>query len=195
MRSLPHSPIRDSPYGATAIGGLRHDRALAEEQLGPAHPLVALLASLQTSLEQMWVVAAVAMIGSAMLLGERRSPLALLIGAGAAEIIPIARWVTRRVDVREVCLDLVIESRGGVQVRVLERERCRLAEPRHRATLAHSITRLVEAAQRPPSQPRTRPVFSVVVVRSVAPELCGIAERLVAAPPAVQGVALMEQWS
>jgi hypothetical protein len=192
MRSLPPR-IRDSPAGATAIGGFRHDRAFAEEQLGAAHPLVALLASLQTSLEQMWVVAAVAMIGSAILLDERRSPLALLIGAGAAEIIPIARWMARRVDVREVCLDLIIGGRGGVQVRVVERERCRLAEPRHRATLARSITDLVEAVQRPPSRPRARPVFSVRVVRSVTPELRAIAERLVATAPAVQGVALIEQ--
>ena len=194
MRSLPHSPVRDSPLGARSIGDLRRDHASAEAQLGPAHPLVALLAGLQTSVEQMCVVAAVAVIGSVFLLGERRSPLALLIGAGAAEVIPIARWVTRRVAVRDVCLDLVIENRRGVRIRVLERERRRVAERRHRATLARSITGLVEAAQRPCTRPRALPVFNVCVVRSVAPELCAIADRLLAARrPAVQGVALMEQ--
>jgi hypothetical protein len=141
----------------------------------------------------MCVVATVAVIGSVFLLGERRSPLALLIGAGAAEVIPIARWVTRRVAVRDVCLDLVIESRRGVHIRVLERERGRVAERRHRATLARSITGLVEAARRPPTRPRAVPMFNVRVVGSVAPELCAIAERLLAAAPAVQGVALMEQ--
>lgn len=186
MRSPPHPSVRDSPLGATS------DRATAEAQLGPAHPLVALLASLQTSVEQMCVVAAAAVIVSAFLLSERRSPLALRIGAGAAEVIPIARWVARRVAVRDVCLDLVIENRRGVHIRVLERERRRVAERRHRATLARSIARLVEDAQRPPT-PRVLPMFNVRVVRSVAPELCAIAERLLAAAPAVPGIAPMEQ--
>jgi hypothetical protein len=192
MRSLPH-PHRDSPHEAAAISGIRRDRAVAEAQLGPAHPLVAQLASLQTSAEQMWVVAAVAMIGTAVLLGERRSPLALLIGAGAAEIILIARRLIRRADVREICLDLIIESRGDVHVRMLERERCRLLEQRYRATLARSIIHLVEAAQRLPGQPHAHPVFRAPVVRSVAPELYAVADRLLGGAPAVEGVALMEK--
>jgi hypothetical protein len=174
-------------------GGLVRDRVVAEAQLGPTHPLVGLLASVHTSVEQMWTVAAVAVIGSALLLGAARSLLALLVGAGAAEIMLIARWVTRRVAVRDACLDLLIEGRGDVDVGVLERERCRLAERRHRAMLARSITGLVEAAERPPARPRARPLFSARVVRSVGPELRAIAEQLLAAAPAVQGVALMER--
>jgi hypothetical protein len=183
-------PTMRSP---SSIGDLRRDRALAEAQLGPAHPLAALLASLQTSVEQIWVVAAAGVIGTALLLVERRSPLSLLLGAGAAGIVPLARWVTRRVAVREVCLDLVVESRYSAHVRVLERERRRLADPRHRVTLARSIARLVQAAQRPATRLGARPMFDVHVVRSVAPELSAIAERLATAEPAVQGVALMEQ--
>jgi len=166
---------------------------LAEAQLGPAHPLVGLLAGLQTSIEQMWVVAVVAVIGNALLLSERRSPIPLLIGAGATEIIPIARWATRRIAVREACLVLVSQGCRSVHFGVLDRVRRRLADPRHQATLARSIIGLVEAAQCPPTRPRARPVFSVRVVRSVAPELGAIAERLLAAAPGLQGVALIEQ--
>jgi hypothetical protein len=172
---------------------LARDRAAAEARLGLTHPLVGLLASLQTSVEQLWAVAAVALIGSAVLLAEGRSILALVIGAGAAGILLIARWVSRRVAVRDVCLDLIIEGVGDSDVGVLERERCRLAEPRRRARLARSITGLVQAAERPPARPRARPVFSVRVVRSVGPELRALAERLLAAAPAVQGVALIER--
>lgn len=174
-------------------GGFARDRAAAEARLGLTHPLVGALASLQTSTEQTWAVVAVAVIGSALLWGVARSPLALLVGAGGAEILMIAWWMTRRVAVRDVCLDLVIEGRGDVGLRVLERERCRLAEPRHRATLARSITSLVQDAERPPRRPRARPIFDVQVVRSVNPELRAIAERLLAAPPAVGGVALIER--
>jgi hypothetical protein len=193
MRSLPHHSTRDSTRRATPVGGFARDRAAAEAQLGLTHPLVGLLASLRTSVEQMCAVAAVALIGSALLLAAARSLLALLVGAGAAEITLIARWMIRRVAVRDVCLDLVIEGRGDVDIRVLERERRRLAEPRHRATLALSITRLVQAAERPPARPRARPIFSVRVVRSVELELRAIAGQLLAAAPAAQGVALMER--
>ena len=194
MRSLPHSTAHDSLSGAKSIsGGARQDRALAEAQLGAVHPIVGLLASLQTSIEQMWVVAAVAVIGNALLLSERRSPIALLLGAGAAELIPIARWASRRAAVREACLELVSQGCRNVRFGVLDRVRCRLADPRHRATLARSITDLVEAAQRRPTRPRALPIYSVRVVRSAAPELGAIAERLVTAAPALQGVALIEQ--
>jgi hypothetical protein len=193
MRSLPHLSARDSPPRATSLAGLARDRAAAEARLGLTHPLVGLLASSQTSVEQLWAIAAVALIGSALLLAEARSILALLIGAGAAESLLIARWVIRRVAVRDVCLDLIIEGRGDSDVRVLDGERCRLAEPRHRARLARSITSLVQAAERPPARPRARPMFSVRVIRGVAPELRAIAEQLRAAAPAVQGVALIER--
>jgi hypothetical protein len=172
---------------------LVRDRVSAEAQLGLAHPLVGLLASLQTSVGQMRAVADVAAIGSALLLGVAQSPLALLVGAGAAEIILIARWVNRLVATRDVCLELIVEGRGGIHTSVLERERCRLAEPRHHAALARSITRLVQDAEQPPTLIRARPVFSMRVVRSAAPELRAIAERLLAPAPAVQGVALVEQ--
>jgi hypothetical protein len=165
---------------------------LAEAQLGAAHPVIGLLASLQTSIEQIWMVAVVAVIGSALVLGERGSPIPLLLGAGAAEVIAIARWGARRVAVREACLGLVSQGCRNVHFGLLDRVRCRLADPRHRATLARSITGLVDAAQCQPT-PGVRPIFSVRVVRSVAPELGAIAERLVAAAPALQGVALIEQ--
>lgn len=193
MRSLPHLSARDSAPRATSLAGLARDRAAAEARLGVTHPLIGLLASLQTSAEQLWAVAAVALIGSTVLLAGARSTLALLIGAGAAEILLVARWATRRVAVRDVCLDLIIEGVCDSDVRVLEGERRRLAEPRHRARLARSITQLVEAAERPPARPHARPVFSVRVVRSVEPELRAIAERLLAEAPAMQGVALIER--
>jgi hypothetical protein len=105
----------------------------------------------------------------------------------------IVRWMIRRVAVRDVCRDLVIEGRGEVDVRVVQGERCRLAEPCHRARLARSITSLVQASERPPTRPRARPVFSARVIRSVEPELRAIAERLCAGEPPVQGVALIER--
>jgi hypothetical protein len=193
MRSLPHLTVRDSTSGATWLGGWVRDRAAAEAQLGSAHPLVGLLASIQTSVEQIWAVVAVAVIGSAWLVSGAQSPLALLAGAGAAEIILIARWVTRLVAIRDICLDLIIEGRVGIAAGVLERERCRLAEPRHQAALAQSITGLIRAAERPPNPTRARPIFTARVVRSVAPELRAVADRLLDAAPAVQGVALVEQ--
>jgi hypothetical protein len=51
----------------------------------------------------------------------------------------------------------------------------------------------VQAAERPPAQPRARPVFSAHVVRSVGPELRAIAEQLTAAAPGVRGVALIDR--
>jgi hypothetical protein len=193
MRALPHRSAHDSPPRATSFAGLARDRAAAEARLGLTHPLVGVLASMQTSVEQLWAVAAVALTGSAMLLGAARSTLALLIGAGAAEILLLARWVTRRVAVRDVCLDLIIEGLGDSDIRVLERERCRLAAPRHRATLARFITHLLQAATRPPARSRVRPMFSIRVVRSVEPELRAIVERLLAPAPAARGVALIER--
>jgi hypothetical protein len=193
MRSLPHLSVRDSPSSSAWRGGFVRDRASAKAELGQDHPLVGLLASLQTSVEQMWAIAVAATIGSAIQLSAARSPLALLVGAGAAEVIPIARWETLRVAVRDACLGLLTEGRGGAHIRVLERERCRLVEPRHLATLARSIALLVQDAERPPIRPRARLVFDVRVVRSVAPELRAIAERLLAPAPAVQGVALVER--
>jgi hypothetical protein len=193
MRSLPHLSARDSPPRATSLAGLARDRAAAEARLGPMHPLVGLLARLQTAVEHLWAVAAVALIGSALLLAEARSILALLIGAGVAELLLMARWLIRRVAVRDACLDVIIEGCGDSPVRMLEAERRRLEEPRHRAMLARSVTSLVQAAERPPGRPSARPVFSARVVRSVGPELRAIAEQLTAAAPGVQGVALIDR--
>ena len=192
MRSPPHRTVRRSPVTASALGAVRHDRASAEAQLGPAHPLVALLAGLQTSAEQTAAVAVVTLIGAGVLLGVHRSPLALLIGAGATAIVPIIRCVALHVTLRTICLDLLANGCRGVRLRVLECECRRLADPRHRARLARSLTRLVKAAQRP-STPLAPEIFSVGVVRSVAPELRAIGERLKTAAPPLQAVALTEQ--
>jgi hypothetical protein len=129
MRSPPHLSVDDSAPGLAWFGGLAHDRAAAEAELGPAHPLVGLLGTLQTSVAQMWVVAAIAVIGSALrVAGSPRPPVALLVGACAAEIILSARWVIKRAAMREMCLELLAEGHRRADIRVLERQRRRLVE-------------------------------------------------------------------
>lgn len=167
---------------------------MAEAQLGPEHPLVGLLGTLQTSVAQMSVVAAIAVIGSALrLVGSQRPPVALLVGACVAEIILSARWVIKRAAMREACLELLADGCRSVQVRMFERERRRLVEPRHRIMLARWIAGLIEAAERPHSPSVGRPVFTASVVRTLAPELRGIAERLVGPASAAQGLAFVER--
>jgi hypothetical protein len=159
-----------------------------------AHPLVGLLAVLQTAVAQMSVVAAIAVIGSALrLAGSPRPPVALLVGACAAELILAARWLSKRAAMREMCLELLAEGHCRAHIRLLERERRRLMAPRHRIMLAPWIIGLVKAAERPQPRGLGRPVFTASVVRTLAPELRGIAERLAAPAASAHGLALLER--
>jgi hypothetical protein len=166
---------------------------VAKGLLGASHPLAVLLHSWENAVEQVLAVAAVQAAGGALMCGG--APFGLLLALAAAVVQIALCWrlallVTVR---RDLCLELIIEGRGGVPLAAVERERRRL-DPRRQARLARSLEELVELADRWPTRPaQPRPLFDSRVVRQVAPQLRETAGLVRAGDPPAPGVALVER--
>jgi len=144
------------------------DVAAAIEQLGERHALVRLLRASRVVAEGMLSVAGVA-AGGVLEIG-----LPLVVAAVIVELGLCARWLSIRSSLRSVCLELISRGEERLDLTPLLRAQGRLDSARHRARLARSIVEAVRILDhRPARVPAARPLFSLRVVRPVAPELRG----------------------
>ena len=165
--------------------------AYAEATLGPAHPLVAVLHSAQTSREQALTVGAVLAADLVVLLENASLALPLALACVAVQIVlglRIAYFASRRSG---ICRQLIIDGEHQLPLAAIERELRRLGAARHQAALAQSIERLAEAATNPRSRPPF-PIYHLSVLRAVAAPLREIGRLLHSGDAGVRGVALVE---
>jgi hypothetical protein len=194
MRSPPHPLLGTRPGSARLRGRAARDRAAAEALLGPTHPLVGLLRASRTALEQTLVIAAVDLVAGVLLYRAAPAGPPLAIAASIVLVVEGVRLAVLQQSTRDVCVDMIIEGVGRPPLRAVEREWRRFEDPRHLASLARSLDEVVDTAWRPVSPiPSSRPLFSVRVVRPVAPQLSEIARLLRTDSPPVRGVALIER--
>ena len=165
--------------------------ASAEANLGPAHPLVAVLHSSQTARKQALTVGAVLAADLTVLVENASLALPLALACFAVQIVlglRIAYLASRR---RGICRQLIIDGEEQLPLAAIERELRRLRAARHQAALAQSIERLAEAATNPRSRPPF-PIYHLSVLRAVAAPLREIGRLLHGGDAGVRGVALVE---
>jgi hypothetical protein len=193
MRPLSHLPL-GSPGKRSLLTRAARDGSAAADLLGAAHPLVSLLRSLQIAVEQMLAVAAVQMIAGILLYRAAPFAIPLMIASGAVQLalcVRLTLLVQRR---HELCLELIVEGASRLSLSVVELATRRLEEPGHVARLSRALDGMAAAAADPRGHfPGSGPMFSVRVVRPVAPQLVDLAALLRTEAPAVRGVALVEQ--
>ena len=164
------------------------DVAAAVEQLGERHALVRLLRASRVVAEGMLSVAGVA-AGGVLEIG-----LPLVVAAVIVELGLCARWLSIRSSLRSVCLELISRGEERLDLTPLLRAQGRLDSARHRARLARSIVEAVRILdQRPARVPAARPLFSLRVVRPVAPDLREVSALLLRGGGGPRGVAVVER--
>ena len=132
------------------------------------------------------------------------SVVALAAGESAASWFVVATAVVQAAlgfgsallaQTRHDCvLDVIIDGRGRLPLAAVQRQRRRLLDRAHRAFLARWLDGLRHDAQRPiPRFRAARPVYSVLVIAAVAPDLQQIARLLHTDHAGLRGIALTER--
>ena len=170
------------------------DRASAERLLGTTHPLAAVLRRFDLALEALVAVTAAQAAGVVFLSGGSRFGLSLAVAGLVVQVALCLRLADCRARLRELCLELIVVGRERLPLACIERERRRLLDSRTSRQLARSIEEMLRVAADPTRVPvRTRPLFSVGVIRAVAPELRQVATLLRGEDARVRGVAAVER--
>jgi hypothetical protein len=168
------------------------DRVEASAVLGDRHPLVVVLGRLDSSKEQLlWVAAVHALSLVLWVVGPAGG--ALVAGVIAAELVLACRIVLLRMQLRGLCLDLIVEGNEDLPVAAVAAERARLVAPRHQQQLARTLERIV--CPQPVSSVllTARPVVHARVVNALAPQLHELTYRLRQQQVSCRGVALIEE--
>ena len=161
--------------------------------LGPTHPLATVLRSFDRALEALVVVTAAQAAGVVLLSGGLRFGMSLAVAGGVVQVALCLRLTECRARRRELCLELIVVGGERLPLACIERERRRLVDPRTSRELARSIEEMLRVAAAPTRVPLgTRPLFSVGVIRAVAPELRQVATLLYGEGVRVRGVAAVE---
>jgi hypothetical protein len=191
MRSHFHPPLsaRRLPR---SVGQARTDVSAAEACLGARDPLVGVLRRSDTVRMQLVSVTAV-QAACVFLSGDLKFGLSLALAALVVQVGLGCRLAALRAHRRDLCLELIVAGRQALPLACVDRQRRRLLDPRTRERLARSIDEIANSASRPlPVHPAVRPIFYVLVIRRVAPELCQVALLLRGDAPCVRGVAAVE---
>jgi hypothetical protein len=194
MRSHDHPSLGGLPSTRRRAGGVSYDAEAAAAVLGAAHPLARVLRAMRTVLEQALALGAALAGGVGLLVTGHAWGLELLLAGALVQSAVSLRLLVLILTRRDVRRDLIIEAGSARGLKILDREWCRLASPRHRERLAHSVERLAAAAARPLPRVRgSRPYFDVRVVRAVGAELREVGALLRCDEASVPGVALAER--
>jgi hypothetical protein len=192
MRSPLH-PTQPAHRGRSRGGKFGSDSPTAEAILGTRHPLVAALRQGDTVREQAVSVTAVQAAGLVWLSGGLGFGLWLAVAGLVVQVGLGGRHMALMARRRELCLKLIVEGHRPLPLACLDQERRRLLDPRTVERLAEAFEDIVaSAARRPAPHPASRPLFQVLVIRQVAPELREIASLLRSQRGDVQGVAAAE---
>lgn len=170
----------------------RHDWPEAGAVLGDRHPLVATLARLETSMEQLLCVAAVH-AASLGLWAEGWVGPELVAGAIVAEAVLGCRRVVLHARRRDLCLDLIVQGNESLPVAAVAAERARLLAPRHQEQLARALERIVCPEPVSSVLLTARPIVHARVVNELASELDELTQLLRGRQLSARGVALVER--
>lgn len=146
-------------------------------------------------LRRQLVVASVALAAGALGIaaGAYWAPV-VLAAAAVVELALVSALVLLSSLARALAREAIIDGDGELPLRLLARERRRLANPRSQAGLAGALESLVRAAATwPRIHPAARPVFDVRQIRAAAPELEALAQLLRARPASPRAAALLER--
>jgi hypothetical protein len=160
----------------------------AEAVLGLGHPLVCAMERVRVVIAQMLVTGALS-AGAVVTAAHESSAAPLALAAGVVELGLACRLAVCLDRKREEARNLIADGRDELPLAVVQKERRRLADPRHRAHLARWTDGLTLGGDGWPAHP----IGSVGTFRAVTPELREVAALLRSGTGGIRGVALMEK--
>ena len=188
------NPRRDSRPRRNRLGAETvRDRCAAGAALGPAHPLVGVLAELETVGQQLPAVAAVNVLALTLWWAGLPGGFPLVaISVFGLVVLGCRRMllVQRR---RELCLDLIVAGRARLPLAAVARESRRLLMPHYRACLARTLEDLARVGQHGRQPLTAQPWRDMKGVRSTSPQLHELACLLRRGRVSARAVAVTEQ--
>ncbi len=198
--------IRSSTSSRRRVGIVCHGRLSARPLgertarsagivLGRSHPLTRGIDSVGCVSKQ-WLTCAALMAGAliARIEGDAWA-VAVAVSAGLVLLTLTVVVLALRRRVRDEAMHLIAEGHETLPIAVVQRQRQRLLSPRTRDTLARTLEMMLRQALRPPRimTRGARPLFSVLVIASVAPELRALISVLRTKNASARGVGLLER--
>ncbi len=163
--------------------------------LGRTHPLTQAINGVGCGARQWWTCAAV--LTGAVIASVERHPWALAVAVSAGLVLltlTIVMFALRQ-RVRDEAIRLIADGREALPISVVERQRERLLSRRTKQALARTLETMLRQALSPPRimTRGSRPLFSVQVIVSVAPELRAVISLLQPENASARGAALTER--
>lgn len=202
----PSDLIRSPTSWRHRVGIVRHGRLsarpLVERRarsagivLGQSHPLTRGIDAVGCVSKQ-WLTCAALMAGAliARIEGDAWA-VAVAVSAGLVLLTLTVVVLALRQRVRDEAMHLIAEGHEALPIAVVQRQRQRLLSPRTRDTLARTLEMMLRQALRPP-RIMTRgacPLFSLLVIASVAPDLRALISVLRTKNASARGVGLLER--
>jgi hypothetical protein len=163
--------------------------------LGRSHPLTRGIDAVGCVSKQ-WLTCAAVMAGAliARIEGDARA-VAVAVSAGLVLLTLTVVVLALRRRVRDEAMHLIAEGHEALPIAVVQRQRQRLLSPRTRDTLARTLEMMLRQALRPPRimTRGARPLFSLLVIASVAPDLRALISVLRTKNASARGVGLLER--
>jgi hypothetical protein len=197
---MPSKPLRQrvSHSGslrriAAAHSGDSREHSTAAALLGDDHRLVRTLDLLAVLRRQLLLTCLAVAVGAVAIAGDAAWAPAVIAAAAFVTLILVLAIAALRSLKHMLALELIIDGRGNLPLRALEREHQRLSSPQTQTSLARALERVVTTAAAWPRIQRTaRPVFDVRIVRAATPLLLAVTELLRARPAEPRAVARIE---
>jgi hypothetical protein len=162
--------------------------------LGRTHPLTRGIDAVGWVSKQ-WLTCAALIAGAVIARIEGGAwAVAVAVSAGLVLVTLTVVVVALRQRVRDEAMNLIAEGHEALPIAVVQRERQRLLSPRTRDTFARTLEMMLRQALRPPRimTRGARPLFSVLVIASVATDLRGLISVLRTENASARGVGLLE---
>lgn len=202
----PSDLIRSSTSSRRRVGTVRSGRLSARPLgertarsagvvLGRSHPLTRGIDAVGCVSKQ-WLTCAALMAGAVIARIEGDAwAVAVEVSAGLVLLTLTVVALALRRRVRDEAMHLIAEGHEALPIAVVQRQRQRLLSPRTRDTLARTLEMMLGQALRPPRimTRGARPLFSVLVIASVAPDLRALISALRTKNAGARGVGLLER--
>jgi hypothetical protein len=163
--------------------------------LGQSHPLTRGIDALGCVSKQ-WLTCVALMAGAVIAgIGGDAWAGAVALSAGLVLLTLTVVVLALRQRVRDEAMHLIAEGHEALPIAVVQRQRRRLLRPRTTDTLARTLEMMLGQALRPPRimTRGARPLFSVLVIASVAPDLRALISVLRTENASARGVSLLER--
>jgi hypothetical protein len=202
----PPDLIRSPTSSRRRVGIVRHGRLSARPLgeraarsagivLGRSHPLTRGIDAVGCVSKQ-WLTCAALIAGAliARIEGDAWA-VAVAVSAGLVLLTLTVVVLALRRRVRDEAINLIAEGYEALPIAVVQRQRQRLLSPRTTDTLARTLEMMLRQALRPPRimMRGARPLFSVLVIASVAPDVRALISVLRTKNASARGVGLLER--